>query len=52
MANEPHSDFGSERNEAQSSPENIRERVEALKEKVSGLSDTLGDVERTLKEES
>ena len=52
MDNQPHSDFEPKRNEPQNGPENIRERVEALKEKVSGLSDTLGAVEKTLEEES
>ena len=51
MPNERESDFTPERNEAESEP-NIHERVEALKEKVSGLTDMLGDVEKTLEEAS
>jgi hypothetical protein len=52
MANENRPDFEREGNAAQRDPENIREQVEALKEKVSGLSDTLGKVEKALEDES
>jgi hypothetical protein len=51
MSNERDSDFKPERNEAESEPD-IHERVEALKQKVSGLTDTLSDVEKTLEEAS
>ena len=51
MANQRHSDQKPEPTEAASDP-NLRERVEALKEKVSGLTETLGNIENTLKEES
>ena len=51
MGTERHSDHKPETNETVSDP-NIHERVEALKEKVSGLAETLGNVEKTLKEES
>ena len=51
MTNDPHSDSEPKRNETDRDP-NIRGRVEALKEKVSGLNDTLSDIEKTLEEES
>lgn len=50
MVNDRHSDSEPNRDETQGDP-SIRERVEMLKEKVSGLSDMLGEVEKTLKEE-
>ena len=50
MTSEPRSDSEPKRKETESDP-NIRGRVEALKEKVSGLSDTLTQIEETLKEE-
>jgi hypothetical protein len=49
MTNEPRSDSEPKRKETDSDP-NIRGRVEALKEKVSGLSETLIEIENTLKE--
>ena len=51
MPSEHHSDSESERNETSGEP-NIRERVERLKEQVSGLSNSLGEVEKTLEEQS
>jgi len=50
MVNERHSNSEPERNEPQSDP-NIHGRIEALKEKASQLSDTLGKIEKALEEE-
>ena len=51
MANELHSKSEPKKNEAPSDPQ-LRERAERLSEEVSGLSDTLRRIEKTLEEES
>lgn len=50
MADNRHSDSEPNTNET-AGDSDIRERVETLKEKVSGLSEMLGEVEKTLEEE-
>lgn len=51
MANEHHSESERKKNEAPIDPR-LRERAQRLAEKVSNLSDTLGEIEKTLEKES
>jgi hypothetical protein len=51
MTNEAHPQPEPKKNEAPSDPK-LRERVERLTEKVSSLSETLGEADQTLKKES